>query len=729
MKTTRSIVAYFALVVLTSVTATVLRAEIRDDELAGLERLLASDSVYIFTQGVDRVREEKRSDLVPVLLERLIQPGTDLAIVRGVIDTLPYLDCADTVKDALDTAFRMKGVVASTTPGELPEQLQDIPSFLEFLRLAPEAVSQSTLPYLIYRLGDLSAFADFELIAPFIERDGPPLLRVAGLLAIASSSIPAVQMADHVFELARNDQPQISALAYYVLCKKLPPNLLGPLVADGLKSPERLIREAIIHGITLNPPPSLGPAIVTFLENERDDALHSLALEAQVAVAEATLYRDLCSVLPYGAGLLAILTLLTIPFMSARKRRLIFEQGLKHIDRADYALAVRTLAPIAHSNSTFHLRALLHLLRAYVRLNRMEDAHAAFEKLNPRNYAPDDLYALAIDLDGKGLKERAVRVYLQLLKRYPNYGDVQARFDAIADQLRSEASGTAPPTTPHKFGQSLIDILRENMGAEYDEFSLLGRGGMGAVYRVRHKSTQELLAVKVLLPALAEKESIRTRFYRESVAIANLAHPNICKIRDIKKGNIPYIIMEYIEGKNLKALIEERSEPFSPTEFFSIAIPSTSALAFAHSKHIIHRDIKPDNILVNKLGAPKLVDFGLVKFREAASDITSTGDMMGTPMYMSPEQLRGEIDVDHRTDIYSLGLTLFALLTLSYPFPTKAIFQRVFMEPESARLHNPNVPAMLDQIVLNCIANDPEERPDSADELGTLLEGAREFWR
>ena len=213
------------------------------------------------------------------------------------------------------------------------------------------------------------------------------------------------------------------------------------------------------------------------------------------------------------------------------------------------------------------------------------------------------------DLDGKGLKARAVGLYLQILGRDGDYGDVQKRFDGI-DEKFGGGGKKDDVQTRLSSGVSLTDILESSLAGEYSNFKLIGRGGMGAVFSAESKKNDEKVAIKVLSPHLADKEAIKTRFYRESVAIANLSHKNICGIRDIRKADLPFIIMEFIDGESLKDMIEKMTRPIGKEQFLAIALPTADALAYAHSKSIVHRDIKPENILVTKDGVPKMVDFG-----------------------------------------------------------------------------------------------------------------------
>ncbi|MFH1024330.1 MAG: protein kinase, partial [Planctomycetota bacterium] len=197
----------------------------------------------------------------------------------------------------------------------------------------------------------------------------------------------------------------------------------------------------------------------------------------------------------------------------------------------------------------------------------------------------------------------------------------------------------------------------------------LGGGGMGVTYLARQSSLNRLVALKVLRKSLARDQSFVGRFQREARLAGNLDHVNIVGVHDAgESGGFHYLVMEYVEGKSLQAMLDE-SGAMEEGFALHLAMQVARALDFAHNKAgIIHRDVKPDNILVTKEGIAKLCDFGLARSAEAETRMTQTGVMMGTPHYVSPEQARGEKDVDIRSDIYSLGAMLYHLVTGRTPF-------------------------------------------------------------
>ena len=198
---------------------------------------------------------------------------------------------------------------------------------------------------------------------------------------------------------------------------------------------------------------------------------------------------------------------------------------------------------------------------------------------------------------------------------------------------------------------------------ELEILELIGRGGMGAVYKARQKNLDRLIALKILPFSVNRDPAFAERFAREARALAKLTHPNIVSVHDSgQTDGLFYFIMEFVDGMNLRQLLN--SGRIAPKEALAIVPQICDALQYAHDKGIVHRDIKPENILLDKTGMVKIADFGLAKLmgREAKDlSITDTHDVMGTPHYMAPEQVEHPLDVDHRADIYSLGVVFYQI--------------------------------------------------------------------
>jgi len=226
--------------------------------------------------------------------------------------------------------------------------------------------------------------------------------------------------------------------------------------------------------------------------------------------------------------------------------------------------------------------------------------------------------------------------------------------------LRDAIPVTSSSNTKHVSMEDLAAGL-----PDLEIIELIGEGGMGAVYKARQKSLDRLVAVKVLRPADGDDPAFAERFAREAKALAKLTHPNIVAIYQFGQWeDICYLVMEYIDGVDLRQL--QNSQQVTPQEALSIVPAICEALQFAHDNGVVHRDVKPENILLDQQGKVKIADFGLAKLTEQGVEntaLTHTRQVTGTPRYMSPEQHERPTDVDHRTDIYSLGVVFYELLT------------------------------------------------------------------
>jgi serine/threonine-protein kinase len=271
--------------------------------------------------------------------------------------------------------------------------------------------------------------------------------------------------------------------------------------------------------------------------------------------------------------------------------------------------------------------------------------------------------------------------------------------------------------------------LKEALGNQYTIEGELGRGGMGVVFRARDERLQRRVAIKVLPPELAYQREIRERFAREAQTAARLSHPHIVPIYDVGEGQgIVFFIMGLIEGESLAGRLRRRGR-LPPEEARRIMKETADALSAAHALSIIHRDIKPDNILLEGTrGRVVVTDFGIAKALSAGSGhtLTGAGIAIGTPQFMSPEQAAGERNLDGRSDLYSLGVVAYQMLTGDLPFtaPTVAgILMKQITEPAPV-VHTlrPEVPEDLSLAVARCLEKDPENRWPTADALRRALE-------
>lgn len=255
---------------------------------------------------------------------------------------------------------------------------------------------------------------------------------------------------------------------------------------------------------------------------------------------------------------------------------------------------------------------------------------------------------------------------------------------------------------------------------QYEILEQIGEGGMGVVYKARDTKLDRFVALKFLTKNVGSSETDRQRFMQEAKAAATLNHPNICTIYDVAEheGQL-FIAMEYIDGETLR----DRKNNISLKQSIEIGIQISEGLAAAHEKGIVHRDIKPENVMMRKDGLVQIMDFGLAKL-QGVSRLTREGNTVGTMGYMSPEQVQG-FNVDHRTDIFSFGVLLYELISGQSPFKglheTAIIYEIVNVDPEPVSIVKPDLPPDLDAILLECLAKEPDERYQSAKEIGKDL--------
>ncbi|MCG3117205.1 MAG: protein kinase [Candidatus Manganitrophus sp. SA1] len=259
---------------------------------------------------------------------------------------------------------------------------------------------------------------------------------------------------------------------------------------------------------------------------------------------------------------------------------------------------------------------------------------------------------------------------------------------------------------------------------KYEIQGEIARGGMGIVYKAIHKSLNRTVALKVLHAQYTGDTSFVKRFQREARAMARLDHENVIRVYDVSEDqNAQYIVMEFFPGKDLKQVILEKG-PLSLEQALSVALQMAEALAYAHAQGIVHRDIKPSNVMVDSRGRVKLADFGIAAATDEIS-VTATGQIIGTPEYMSPEQARGEA-MDGRSDLYSLGIVLYEMLTGTTPFERlsrMSIIAKLIYEPQEFNLTFPDhIPSPIQTLVQSLLRKQAQERVSDA---ATLIEKIR----
>jgi serine/threonine-protein kinase len=293
----------------------------------------------------------------------------------------------------------------------------------------------------------------------------------------------------------------------------------------------------------------------------------------------------------------------------------------------------------------------------------------------------------------------------------------------------------APPTTVTPVPAVPPDAGEDWTGRRLGEFQILrslGFGGMGHVYLAEQTTLKRKVAIKMLRPELAANRTSLARFRSEAEAVAKITHANIVQIYDVREvEGVHFMALEYVEGRNLRDYLAKKGPPELPV-CLHIMTQVAAALQRAHKAGFIHRDVKPENILLTRKAEAKVTDFGLTRAlseNDQPLSLTATGVAMGTPLYMSPEQVQGK-PVDHRTDIYSYGVTCYALLAGTTPFRGGTAFevalQHVQSEPPPLASHRPDVPAELCAMIHKMMAKDPAERYQTFKEVQRDLNKLRE---
>jgi tetratricopeptide (TPR) repeat protein len=393
-----------------------------------------------------------------------------------------------------------------------------------------------------------------------------------------------------------------------------------------------------------------------------------------------------------------------------------FERGL-----LDKAIAVlQKVEPEAEEFSTaslllgqtFKEKGMMDLALEYF---RRSVADQDISRGNLENY-----YQLGVCMERIDKTEDAARVFEQILVVDYHFKDVADRLNAIkASQTVVETPSTPSAMEDTVSGQTIPGGNAQAVSvSQHERYTLLeeiGRGGMGIVYQARDNILERLVAFKVLPANLKDHPQALKNFFREAKSAARLNHPNIVTVFDAgEEGGTYYIAMEFVEGETIKNILSR--ETHLPIKgVLMIAGQVCRALEYAHDRRIVHRDIKSSNVMWTPDKQVKLMDFGLAKVIEEVKGYQTIAS--GTPYYMSPEQTLGR-NIDHRTDIYSLGITIFEMATGKLPFMHgDAAYHHVHTPPPEANSINPDIPDELNQIILKCMQKKPEDRYPGAKEL------------
>lgn len=381
-------------------------------------------------------------------------------------------------------------------------------------------------------------------------------------------------------------------------------------------------------------------------------------------------------------------------------------------DRCDAAIEQLRLAA---SSPAVAEKANRLLAEALLKADRPVDALDRYRAQQAREEDFENIYKLHEQLVERQSSRDAVLALDLIARVNPSWRDVGEKM-----RLLQMSIGNKGPDADPKMRELIGDMAI----GRYQYLDRLGSGGMGVVYKVFDLRNQQTVAMKILRDSLSGSSKALDRFFREARIAATLSHHNIVNIYDYNISNTSgqsFIVMEYVDGPALRELIDLQFREGIDisldyvSEMFFYAVQLCDALAASHAKGIIHRDIKPDNIMINSIGEVKITDFGIVHIEEAT--LTPTGAMLGTPRYMSPEQVTGG-KIDGRSDLYSVGIVLYEALVGSPPFLSGDIsYQQVHKTPVAPRDISIKIPQTANEIIMKCLAKRPEDRFASANAL------------
>lgn len=369
----------------------------------------------------------------------------------------------------------------------------------------------------------------------------------------------------------------------------------------------------------------------------------------------------------------------------------------------------------AAPTSPSRAEVLLMIGRIHLQQGHLESARDVYRQLvDELPASPADLtpyYELALVIERLGDTKEAISLYEKITRSDPNYRDAKTRHDRLlTPQPTSETDEAKPFSSPDSSAPVLLN--------RYRLLRRIGQGGCGVVHEGSDLVLNRTVAVKILSGSIEDSVGRLEDFLREARTAAILNHSNIVTIYDTgQSGPHYFIVMEYVNGITIKKLLEDRPDlPLS--EVLALTKQACRGLEYAHRKGIVHRDIKPGNILVDEEGNVKITDFGLARF---ISDTSDENLMKGTPLYMSPEQIQ-RLRLDHRTDIYSLGCMLYRMVCRRPPFTEGNITQHhVNSPPPPPATFNPAIPGALNRLILKCLEKEPQQRyPDVASLLRDL---------
>ncbi len=385
-----------------------------------------------------------------------------------------------------------------------------------------------------------------------------------------------------------------------------------------------------------------------------------------------------------------------------------FKAGISFLKVDDEKRALANFQQV-HPNSPDHSAAITQMATIFLKHRKHQLVIEKLGKLladqtiSQKNI--DWYYLLGQAEENAGNFKQAHSIYQMVLSENYSYKDVHQRVKDVENLIQ-------------KYKE--MALVQEDSSQRYRIIRKVGEGGMGTVYKAEDTVLQRIVALKILNASLIKDKRSLERFYTEARSTASLSHSNIVTVYDVGQlGEDHFISMEFIEGENFMSLIRNQRQ-FSIPQVLYIAIKVLKALDYSHRKGIIHRDIKPHNIMITRQKEIKIMDFGLAVIRGDMKK-GETGIITGTPYYMSPEQIQGQ-PTDHRTDIYSFGATIFHLITARVPFKGENVFyQHLFETVPSLRQLRPETPDRLEEVVQKCMAKKREDRYQSAQEVLNII--------
>lgn len=403
-------------------------------------------------------------------------------------------------------------------------------------------------------------------------------------------------------------------------------------------------------------------------------------------------------------------------------------------EKGDYKKAIPLLQQLLKTapESKRALVISIYLINCFLKEGMAAAAEKVYDSVDPEamKLSPGEQLAFKFKAGGIFLEndrlEKAEAVFSEVAAIDMGYKNVGEAISSIKNKIaerRAEAQKfIAAQSAPDDSERTMIATVAtetDYVDKRYKILGQLGKGGMGIVYRATDTETGSTVAIKIPILSFKDDRGFMDRFEREADLSSRLKHPNVLNIFSVVKGELPYMVMELLNGRSLKELLKEKKS-FTPVQMRDIAVQCCDALAYTHGLNIIHRDIKPENIMIVEQNAVKIMDFGLAKALDESS-MTRAGTIMGTFAYISPEQCVGE-QVDGRADIYSLGIMLYEMLAGEKPFTSgDYVHQHLKVKPQAPTKKNPLIPYPVEAVVLKCIEKKPQDRYATASDLREAL--------